>query len=555
LCEDVLADAIDACGLVDVRREVNFQRTIWASYGMGLRLRMRKRKLQYGGQELELPESDVMAFSFSPHELSLDPDNTNRDLLRHEYIIFTSVWSARKMREWLDLRLEEDQLKSVGELAPFYLSVNQLTDNQLYAQYKTNSRTKGALVHQVHVKGENGLFDTMYICVEAGSEEPRCLNFDEPETPFGGSGLPLALYHAHRRTDGPYGLSDVAMLKDDQDRLNLAETVKFRHLLNSGGFKMLVDRSTLGREGSEDSFRSQMTNSVGGPLFWTSGPRDRPGTKPELLQFPQPPPMLQTLADQYEMSMREQVHRSEGNFGATKSHVPNASFQSAIEQADQVPGTRMVEDLETDVRILEALLGTVMKQVKQMSPCTLGRLRAKRFAPDDLAMLYQMDPVHLECRVRVREGSVRYRSANAKREDLTTALVQKAILPEEFRIAAARDLDMPVMEDDRFFERKCAKIAQMVLRGMHFEPLPLGKYTPWLLAALRRALLDDAAHHNPEIQQNIAMAIQAQEMMMAQEMGVLQGADPNMQGGGVETEHPMDKVLMSLGGGGAPQAA
>src|SRR5690606_7780707 len=122
--------------------------------------------------------------------------------------------------------------------------------------------------------------------------------------------------------------------------------------------KWAVDRNTIGRETTEEAFRSQFTNQVGGPIFWSSGTRYRPGQAPQLLMPPPPPPVLNDLSRQREEAMTRLSHRAEVSFGAVKSHVSDKSFKEAIEQADQVLGARVREDVLTDARMLTVLLGT-----------------------------------------------------------------------------------------------------------------------------------------------------------------------------------------------------
>ena len=380
-------------------------------------------------------------------------------------------------------------------------------------------------------------------------------NWDNPASPFGGNGLPLALYHGHRRVDGPMGVGEAEQLKDDQDGLNIGNTWMFRQGLASAGWKILADRRSLGSESDPESFENEWNNMVGGVTWWNSSQADNNVQKPEVLKLPPPDAFLVNMIRMYEADMIPQIHRSEIDYGRIKTHQADASIQTASESSAQVLGARVVEDLATDAKLLRVLGGTIIKQVQSMSPGTLKRLQDHDFSEEDLAALFEADPSSLRVTIRIPEGSVRYTSPNQKRAQLLEALVNKGIAPLSYRAALAK-LDSALTDDDKFFERAAELSALRVLRGEEWVPLPLGEYSEWLLQAFRRALwarlADDAA------KQRLSRAIVAQRALMAQEMAELAGAQQAAAGNAQpeaslaandEAGISFQQVLDQLGGG------
>lgn len=530
--EDALGVVMDAANYHAVRCDVNFQRSIWSSYGVLIQLRRKAAKVHLYGSATEVPSTEIKAQPIDPTRLVLDPYNGERDLREHEFVEIRSVWTARKIREMLGIKaIDEDRLMTIGKLCPFQMGLNRITDNQMFGQYRAMSETKGAVVSQLHLKDDSGRHGLMFVTLEMGDEEPRVINFDDPYTPFGGCGLPVVLFHGHRRTDGPWGISDVSMMKDNQDRLNLAETWKNRHSQRNAGFQFAVDRNSMGRNGKEDEeFKSSLSNTVGGTIFYNGGTRDRPGSAPQLVKYPDMNSSLLEMARQYEDAMLDDVHRARVNTGETKSHVPFSVHQAALEQADQVLGARVFEDVKADNQVLDVMLGTLVKCVKEYSPCTLGLLRSKHFDESDLAILFDCDPVRLDCDVKVREGSVRYRSPESRRAELRDARDKEVITAAQYRMAMVRDTDTPLTNDDKFFQRRSDRIALDVVAGAEWTPVDMGEYGDWLLAAFRRARLDRAATENPETAARLDRAIMGQVQIMAQHMGLDGGQTQDIVG-------------------------
>ena len=98
------------------------------------------------------------AFDFPATNLTLDPANCNPDLHRHEYVIYSDIWTANKARRVLGITLNDDELNTVGQLSPLHQELSRLTSGRLFAQYVLYSRTKGVKVHQMHERGDDGQY-------------------------------------------------------------------------------------------------------------------------------------------------------------------------------------------------------------------------------------------------------------------------------------------------------------------------------------------------------------------------------------------------------------
>jgi hypothetical protein len=528
--EDTINEYIELSNFVSRWQDANFGRSVCGTYGFGFCLYPTRTKLKYAEQAFSAQDCQIEAFSFLPIKLTLDPRLEERDLQRHDEVVYTDVWSLTKIKrvygELLKARrinLDDLQAHTFGELATFELSVNALTNNRLFAQYRNDSKTPAAFIHQVHRKSPEGAgygrFDKYDIVLEMAQGKKIRLTEPEMETPFGGCGMPMVLLHGHRRGDSMWSIGDQKMLVDDQDRLNRLQLYTERQLIQNSSYKLAIDMRTMGRDKTPEQLRKRVNNAIGAPLFYESGSGSDKGNPPFVMQMPQPQSFLRDLIAQYEMGMREQVHRAEGHMGSTKSHVPDATFQRALDEAGQVLDMRVAEDKATMQQALTVLLGTACGLVAQQSPGTLGLLVRRGFTPEELATLADTDWTNPPCTIRVRDSSIRLRSYTARKQDLDTAAQLQQIDPASYRRELA-GMDTPLTRDDKFYEEAFARYARVVMNGEEWTPMPLGERTPDLVEAFRKAMLDRRA--DKEAQDRLARAITSQQMMVAQEQALLQ---------------------------------
>jgi hypothetical protein len=555
--EDALAVAVDKTGFLDVARDANYRRCIDGVYGIGINVNFEGRKI---GEAVE-DDCIVKAFEFDAHQLTLDPENNNLDLWNHEYVIFRDVWTASKIRRVYGVDLDESKLKSCGELMPIEMMAHTLSQNRLYSWLATYSETKGAIVYQVHLKDESGRFGRMLVGVDDGTFKTTWLNIDNQESPYGGCGMPFMLLHGYREPDVWISQSDVSLLKNDQDQINLLRTMFARIHQKHAGFQWMVAKGSMIGDGPDD-FRSQFRNYVGGVIEFDPGNRDNPKPAPQLVQYPAPHPYLQDVISVHqERDMPAQVHRNPITGGATKSHVPDSTFQSALQAASQVLGNRLLEDKRRYEKFSEMLLGTYVKLVHKGSPSVLSQLRRDGFDATDFAMIHETDPYYPACGIKLTDRSIRYRSIEQKEQSLNEAAQLQMISPEDYRLGRAA-LDSPITEDDRFYASQADKWAMRVLLGEEWQPRSLGKATGFFVASFQRATLDRRTEVDPTAIERLnnaimsMMAMQNAEMAAQAEAQQPQQAQQAAQPQQAEMPQEVDlaALITSLSGGGGQMA-
>lgn len=501
---------VDFTGYTEAARTANFRRCIDGTHGLGwdIMLRSREIALRNGGTE-KVEDQVLRAFTFDSMQLTLDPLNQKLDLADHEYVIHSKVWPVEKIRRGLGIELRPDDLQTCGELMGMELYANAFSMNRLYANMALFSRTKGARVHQMHVKDEHGRFSTMLIGVRVPGKAIQWVNFDNQESPFGGCGMPLMLLHGYRRPDSMWSVSDVAMLKDDQDRLNLLNTFFYRMLQKNAGAQWLVAEEALKGQ-DPDEFKSQFNNAVYGLITHKMGTKDRPIPPPELVPYPAPQPFVQESIQQNTADMREQVHRPDITAGGYKTHTTNQTYQSALQGANQVLGNRTREDLTRHEWLNFVGLGTVVKLAQEGSPSILGALQRAGFDEQDFAVIAQADAYYPVSELRMRESSIKYESKEQKEDRLWKAVqLQVETDPMSVRMTLA-EMETPMSQNDKTFYVAAQKTTQQILAGMEWQPFQLGEYESMFLAQFRRGMFDRRAANDPATRARLDRAITVQ---------------------------------------------
>lgn len=316
--EDLLNLSIDKSGYLQARRDANHMRCICGTWGVGLRLTTSEIPLVVDGQTVPLKNRQVEAFDFDATRLMLDPANRSRDLRNHEQVVYFDVISGQRIKQMFGIDIPKDELTPIGELADYEMQMSTFTEGRLYSRYRYWSRTPGAYFYQIHERGLDGNFRRCFYVLKTRSKT-RVINAEDPSSPFGGDGLPMMLLYGHRRGDAIWGISDASLLKEGQDKRNTLFTLLFRHIKDHAGFKVVADKRwfDMGHRSNTEDIRNQITNAVGGVVVGgASG--DRNVAPPQYIQTPPPQPFIMDLVNQLSASMRENVFRSEGNFGMTK---------------------------------------------------------------------------------------------------------------------------------------------------------------------------------------------------------------------------------------------
>lgn len=525
LQEDLLTYSVQACGFPEAARQANHQRGICGTWGVGFRIDVSSTPIEIGGQQVPAKTKHVRAFDFDPTRLMLDPACNKRDLREHDDVVFQDTITKTGIRRMFGIDVKDEDLRPIGTLTINEQNAYAITEGKLFDRYVRDSRTPGAKYYQVHVRGMDGTFRECYVVLELANRK-IWINKDNPITPFGGCGMPFGLIYGHRRGETMWGISDTAMLKEGQDKRNTLLTLLFRHIAKHAGYQWIVDKRWFGtgRVVDDEKIKNSLNNMVAGIVIG-GGSNDRNVAAPILSQTPPPQGFIADTLMQVGQSMRENTFRSEGNFGGLKSHVPDASYQSALEEAGQVLGIRVNEDIKgTYEPLMAVLLGTQLGHIQSGSPGTLAQLQQDGFDAEDFGELASMDPLYPPCRITVNEASVRYRSPDAKRQQLIQAVQLQAVTPEDFRMSMA-GLDSPTSDTDQYMSTEIGKAVSKLLMAGEFEAEPLGQYSKWMIAALQKALFDKRCKANPQLRQMVREAIVQQQQVMMQEMMM---SDPAM---------------------------
>jgi len=513
LLEDLLTAASDACGLVEAARVANFRRCVTGTYGLGLAAKIQPRRLSIAGQDVQMRDSKVEAFAFHPLRLVLDPHNQSPDLRRHEYVAYTDVWSAAKIRRmYPGVTLDENMLKTVGSLTPHEQNAHALSAGRLFRRYADMASTKGARVYQLHCKDETGRFGLMYCAIETADGEYRVVNMEEPVSPFGGCGLPLVLLHATPRADAMWSVSDVSLIKDDQDSVNLAYSMWWRTLQRYTAPQWVVDLRFFGNPSQTEDVTHLFHNKVGAII---QGKPTMDAKPPQLVAPPPPQAAIMESADRADRDMAANTSVPDQKYGqGVKSHVPDAAYQTLLRQADHKHAARVSDDSAAYVAFAQMLLGTTLREVHAQTPSTLAMLAKAGFDGEDFSALLECDP-GADYAVELSESSVRFRSAAEKREELQTAAQVQMVTPYQYRRAMA-DLDMALTTEDAEMTRKIQRAIVRLLQGVPWRPLDLGEFNEWCLAELRKAQFDRRAEQDESVATLVQEAIAVQTQLGVQ---------------------------------------
>jgi hypothetical protein len=552
LCEDLVNMLVDATRFRRAKIEANFQRSLVGTGGVMASLRSVVRNMTYEGEPQSLPDVELSCKPFSTLKLGLDPECMDKDLDEHPYVLYSDAWTASKIREVLGgmlaaakIQLDESRMQTIGSLCPFEKGISDLSQSRLFAHYRTFAETKGAIVNQYHERDPaTGRYPTMYVSITLPDHGEIPLNIDSPQTPFGGSGMPFMVYHAHSRADSFWSFGAAAMLKDYQDILNYFMTTILRQASKSSGANWLVDMNGQNGAKNLEEVKKHFSNLVYGLIPYWSGTNTRPGNPPQLVQHPAPPQFGVQMMEEMRRDMREQVHRSELNFGKPTSHVPDATNQSLLNEADQVLGQRASDDVERDERFLTMLTGTAIKLLQKESPGLLGRMEQAGFDGEEMLLLQGMNPVRPECTIKVRESTARYRSYQAKRADIDGALENDALDGHSWRRAMVQ-FDTPLTPDDKQYHGAAERAAMRVVEGEEWEPLPIGARGQDFIDAFSAAIVDKRVMDDPQAKARLAQAITRQRQLMLAELAPA-GQDSGAQGQPAQVPTEADMALENV---------
>lgn len=535
--------AIDASQYLTAAQWCNRRRCIFGTRLLGLSI------------EHSQEGSYVCAFEGDTTGLILDPACQRPFLHEHPYVCYTDVWTLDRIKSVFGVELDPAKCKTFEQLDPQKIEINSLSQNRLFSRYARYSQSKGARVYQLHTRDGPYRFGDWFVMIEDGTGKKELVNEDSTQTPFGGAGMPFTMLHGYPRADTMWSWGEPAQIKDDQDKANLRGTMRERIHQQYAHARPIVDRRWFGMQsGNDDSIiNSYFTNQIGLPIIGTGSDRNRNAMPPAYLQMPPPPPFLDNDIQTLRNTMREKTHKAPGNFGESKSHVPDATNQRVLDDAGQVASVRLDGDMRAHDYLIKVLHATTIKLVQERNTPTVAMLRAAGFDSQDFAVLLQTDHQHPGVSMSVRSGSFRNISVEARKQNLDTAASMGMLDAESYQEAMADTLQLPLTEEARQMTDQCKKLAIRIIYGEEWPGKPMGKWNKLLIATLVRSQFDPRALQDPAAAQRLVRALQSQYKMQYQEMmlanpELMQSAQPEQppaDGGATEGPQEGDSVSVA----------
>lgn len=512
--------------LMDVAQRANNERTVAGMHGIGLS--MENPSVGYDGQTIQ--DARVRAFDFDTTRLTLDPFNNSPDLKDHDYVIYSDVWTVHKIRrEFGDKALEgiqEDRMPTIASLMPIEMRFHSISGGSLYWNYAIHSKSRGAKVHFLYCRHPSGRFDRMYKAVElppmtnglGAGQVMRIVNFEAPENPWGGTGMPMVLLMGHFRAGTRHAISDVGMMIDDQDKLNLLASVWFQSLYNFTNDKWLVDSRWFGDKALDtQQIEQALRNRV---VIGKNGTKDSHHMRPVIEKMPVPDMNIEAMTRAFAEDIREQSFRSEQDVGRLKSHVTTSQLVATHEMSRQVLDDRIADDMAKYAQLGQVLASTGIRESLGMRPTILARMMEFGMGQDEFAAMQSMDPDRPGATIVMRSGSLRHRSRDQRKQDLDAAVVAQAVDPVTYRRTLASEIGIPVSEMDREIVEYGKRQARSVIAGNPVELRPLGPmYAQMVIDELTRAMTSREASRVPGAGDRLSEAIQEIQMTLAPPAG------------------------------------
>jgi len=530
IAEAIANATISDSGALGVCRTANFERCIDGMHGFGYRI---ERQQSAEGQF----DARLQCFNFDGFQLTLDPNVTDQCLDNHEYVILTEVVTEHAARrrygdDQVD-QLDTDKLPEVGMLRPIERRFNALTGGILYPEMGSLGKAKGMIVHTVFLRGSSKRFDRMYTVLDMGrsdveaSKSSVVTNWEINQgpgggNPYGGNGMPLFLLFGHRRSKDLHGISDVGMMVDAQDKLNIAASIYFQSLWNYVQKVVFVDRRTLeDQKSSPSQIMKQMRQGI-----LMLNVRDRNSMTPQMLQMPQPPQAVANDMQRFSDDVRNAGFRSSAHAGETKSHVADATVERTIEATEITADDRVDSDIAEYERFVESITSTQIRLAQAGSISSQRLLFDAGLSDEQVGLMLRIDPFRSLPRLKIAEESIRRRSRSQQKRDISMLAQSGAFSsdPDEMRRLLV-GIDMPVSNHDKTIQQASEIMAVKIAMGEPFMPYPMGRDAMFLIEALRRQA---AQASNPQSKQ---MIIQAIQMQQAVEQQAAQAAAPPQEQG------------------------
>lgn len=496
----------------------NLERCIDAMHGIGVKI---QSYTMDDGQQ----DACLKAFEFDGYQLSLDPMNRSLDLREHEWVMFSEVmtWHAAQ-REYGDLvkGIDERELKTVAQLMPNEVAHMALSANTMYTHLQQATNLKALRIVTLWIKGYGRRFDRMYLVADGiGKAGKVAMNFANPANPFGGCGMPLQCFYGYMRPGEVFGISDVGMLSDDQDKLNLAATLYWQQVHDfTTNVIYAVDKGWFGNSRIDATEIDKMIRQ--GLLVGSSNGLAK-FQPPMMLNRPSPSGTLVQDMQAHENAMRRVVMQTDLHGGSPKTHIADATHQLSVELSEAPIDDRRESDLQAVSAVIEVATATMVQMVTAQVPSAIAALEEAGMEPSQIGMLMEIDPIRPPASLVVTRESVRRRSKGQMKRDLIS-LAQVGAHSDPLLRASLAALDFPVIESDKSTERWANRMVQLVIRGEQYQPVPMGMMSEVVLEAFRRGMKSDAAL-DPEVYARLLQAYQAQ-LVMDETQGMASAGQP-----------------------------
>jgi len=522
---------LEMSGSVSAARTANFERSVDGRHGIGYRI---------------TADQTIRWFEYDGYRVTTDLNTRSDRLAEHEYVIYSQVWSLegakRVYGEALFNGADEKQMRTVGELTPTEQSFYHLTNGRMYAQYARNSKSKGLVVHEVYLRGNARRFDRRYLVVSMGSgvNSDFVLNFDNPENPYGGNGMPLGLLNGFPRPGSEQKISDSGLMIDKQNKLNMTATLFFQQMYNYvHGHIWFINKAYMGKNRVDESEIIDEFNK--GYVFGNT--RDQRTAPPQLVHMPPPNPALeQTMAGQ-KQDIKESAFQSAAHQGQVKSHVPDASFQLAADLSQLPLDDRVKDDVNTYQELITNMIATGIGLIRSGSPEIVLSLQEQGFTTEMIGKLAMMDSNRMPISIRLRDQALRPRSRQQRVAQIERAVELGGLDPSRLPILFAEldvPIDMVVKETIQYSNR----VATNMLDGQPFQPILLGNRAQIMIDALQRAAMSETARSNPQIGEAVQEAIITQMEID----GLLEPEEEQAQQGGLPPEADLQSLIDGVSG-------
>jgi hypothetical protein len=519
----------------------NLERCIDAMHGVGVKIT--SYTLDSGVQD-----SCMKGFEFDGYQLTLDPMNRSIDLRDHEWVMFAEVmtWHAAQ-REYGDLvkGIDEKELKTVAQLMPNEVAHMALSANTMYTHLQQATNMKALRIVTLWVKGPSKRFDRMFLVADGiGRAGKVAMNYQAPENPYGGCGMPLQCLYGYMRPGEIFAISDVGMMADDQDKLNLAATLYWQQVHDfTTNVVYAVDKGWFGNNRIDEN--SIMEKIQQGVLIGHSNgvAKFQP---PTMMTRPAPSQSMIQDMQSHEAAMRRVVMQTDLHGGSAKTHIADATQQLTVELSEAPIDDRRESDIKAVSAVVDVAAATMIRLIQAQAPSAIEALQEAGMEPAQIGMLMELNPLRPPAKLVVARESVRRRSKGQMKRDLI-ALTQTGAHQDPFIRASLAALDFPVVESDKSTERWANRMVQLVIRGEMYQPVPMGMMSEVVLDAFRRGMKSDAAL-DPEVYGRLLQGYQSQ-LIMDQTQGLPQPGEGEAQ------QAPPDEVgldsLVSMLGMGA----